>query len=225
MSRNSVTDAITGQETAFAHLALSGTMNDREAAGLDQHRAAVSEELSDHEAEGTPPLHPGRDQILARLWELANLSPEETRGSISGQIKAMTMIATIQGLLPGRINNRQRSPAPAQLAPPAAKAQMYVSEAMRRGPAAGSQPGESVTAVEAQPTPPPLPEPPGNPANHVSTANQDHGDTAQQDPSPYPNGVIAVPNGVGLGLDAYSSTTSPLRPPFAPPKRRFGPGR
>jgi hypothetical protein len=66
-----VTDPITDQEIAYAHLILSGTMNDRsaaEAAGLNpdtaaytrakprvrdymsQHRAAVTEKLVDQEA-------------------------------------------------------------------------------------------------------------------------------------------------------------------------------
>jgi hypothetical protein len=37
----------------------------------------------------TPGLEIGRDQILARYWELANLSPEETKGSITGQLNAL----------------------------------------------------------------------------------------------------------------------------------------
>jgi hypothetical protein len=37
-------------------------------------------------------LNLGRDQILARLWELATLSHEATRGIIAGQIKALSMI-------------------------------------------------------------------------------------------------------------------------------------
>jgi hypothetical protein len=113
-----VSDPITDQEIAFAHLVLSGTMNDRraaEAVGLNsdtaaytkakprvraymiEHRAAVNEKLVDQQAdlsrlprlaegrtvEGLRSLNLGRDQILARLWELANLSHEETRGSIA----------------------------------------------------------------------------------------------------------------------------------------------
>ena len=30
-----------------------------------------------------------RNQILNRYWELANLTPEQTKGNISGQLKAL----------------------------------------------------------------------------------------------------------------------------------------
>jgi hypothetical protein len=121
MPKNTVTDPITGQEMAFAHLIMSGTMNDRQAAeavGLNpetaaytkakprvraymtEHRAAVKERLVDQEADGLRKLNLGRDQILARLWELATLSHEATRGIIAGQIKALSMIVAIEGLIP-----------------------------------------------------------------------------------------------------------------------------
>ena len=123
MPKNKVTDPITDQEIAFAHLILSGTMNDRraaEAVGLNpdtaaytkakprvraymlEHRAAIREKLVDHEADGLRRLNLGRDQILDRLWELATLSHEATRGSIAGQIKALAMIVAIEGLIPDR---------------------------------------------------------------------------------------------------------------------------
>jgi hypothetical protein len=120
MPKNTVTDPITDQEIAFAHLVLSGTTTDRraaEAVGLNpdtaaytkakprvraymlEHRAAVRGKLVDQEAdlsrlprlavgravEGLRKLNLGRDQILARLWELATLSHEATRGIIAGQ--------------------------------------------------------------------------------------------------------------------------------------------
>ncbi|MGA3226997.1 MAG: hypothetical protein ABSC65_24740, partial [Acidobacteriaceae bacterium] len=103
MPKNTVGDPITDQEMAFAHLVLSGTMNDRQAAGLNpdtaaytkskprvrdymiEHRNAVSEKLVDLEVEGLRKLNLGRDQVLARLWELAKLSHEVTRGTIAGQ--------------------------------------------------------------------------------------------------------------------------------------------
>lgn len=85
----------------------------------------------------------GRDHILARLWHLANLTPEATRGSIAGQIKALSIIVAIEGLIP----DRQNTPAHMQPAAPPVKAQMYASQWMRREPQAeGTEPPETVTA-------------------------------------------------------------------------------
>jgi hypothetical protein len=143
MPKNTVSDPITDQEMAYAHLIMSGTMNDRraaEAVGLNpdsaayikskprvraymaEHRAAVRERLVDQEAEGLRKLNLGRDQILARLWELANLSHEATRGTIAGQVKALSMILAIEGLIPsGNMNDRRLRPSGTQpAAPPAA---------------------------------------------------------------------------------------------------------
>ena len=64
----------------------------------------------DQEADGLRKLNLGRDQILTRLWELATLSHEATRGSIAGQIKALSMILAIEGLIPSGINARRLSP-------------------------------------------------------------------------------------------------------------------
>jgi hypothetical protein len=78
-----------------------------------EHRAAVSERLVDQEAdlsrravEGLRKLNLGRDQILTRLWELATLSHEATRGIIAGRIKALSMIVAIEGLVPSAMNDR-----------------------------------------------------------------------------------------------------------------------
>src|SRR5271170_4980856 len=138
MPKNTVADPITDQEMAFAHLIMSGAMNDRraaEAVGLNpetaaytkskprvrdymiEHRAAVRERLVDQEADGLRKLNLGRDQILARLWELANLSHEATRGIIAGQIKALAMIVAIEGLIP----DRRSSPSGTQPAAPPVK--------------------------------------------------------------------------------------------------------
>src|SRR5277367_968008 len=144
MPKNTVTDPITDQEMAFVHLILSGTMNDRraaEAVGLNpetaaytkskprvraymmEHRAAVSERLVDQEVEGLRKLNLGRDQILARLWELATLSHEATRGIIAGQIKALSMIVAIEGLIP----DRRLSPSLTQPAVPRVEPDIYAS--------------------------------------------------------------------------------------------------
>ena len=121
MPKNNVADPITDQEIAFARLVLSGTMTDRraaEAVGLNpdtaaytkakprvraymlEHRAAVQQKLVEQETEQVRRVQLGRDQILGRLWEIANLSPEMTRGSITGQVKALSMIMAIEGLVP-----------------------------------------------------------------------------------------------------------------------------
>jgi hypothetical protein len=138
MPKNPVIDPITDQEIAFAHLIMSGTMNDRsaaEAAGLNpataaytkakprvraymaEHRAAVNQKLVDQQAEELSQFSIGRERILTRLWELALLSPEVTRGSMTGQMKALSMIVAIEGLIPdrrlGRIATKPASP-PAQ---------------------------------------------------------------------------------------------------------------
>jgi hypothetical protein len=69
---------------------------------MREHRAAVTEKLADQEAQGLRKLNLGRDQILNRLWELATLSHEVTRGAITGPIKALSMIIAIEGLIPDR---------------------------------------------------------------------------------------------------------------------------
>ena len=130
MPKNKVTDLITDQEIAFARLILSGTMTDRraaEAVGLNpdtaaytkakprvraymlEHRAAVQQQLVEQDSDLSRRavdeqrrLNLNREQVLARLWEIANLSPEMTRGSITGQVKALAMIVAIEGLIPDR---------------------------------------------------------------------------------------------------------------------------
>ena len=183
MPKNTVSDPITDQEMAFAHLILSGTMNDRraaEAVGLNpetaaytkakprvraymiEHRAAVSERLADQEAEGLRKLNLGRDQILARLWELANLNPEATRGSMAGQIKALAMIVAIEGLIPSRtMNDRRISPSETQPAVPPVNAQIYNSEWRRKQQhePVGEEPGDLVAATKTPPAAPQVPHP------------------------------------------------------------------
>src|ERR1700691_5559132 len=103
MPKNKVNDPITDQEIAFARLVLSGAMTDRhaaEAVGLNpdsaaytkakpcvraymlEHRAAVEQRPVQQEADlsrdGQHQPNPSREQVLDRLWELANLSPEMT---------------------------------------------------------------------------------------------------------------------------------------------------
>src|ERR1700690_3280949 len=135
MPKKKVSDPITDQEMAFARLILSGAMTDRhaaEAVGLNpdsaaytkskprvraymlEHRAAVQQQLVQQEADGLRRLSLDREQVLARLWEIANLSPEMTRNSITGQVKALSMIIAMQNFIPDPKAVSEKSPVPAK---------------------------------------------------------------------------------------------------------------
>jgi hypothetical protein len=82
-----------------------------------KHRAAVQQQLVQQEADGLRRLNLDREKVMDRLWEIANLSPDMTRGSITGQVKALSMIVAMQNLIPDRraISSEKKSPpAPAE---------------------------------------------------------------------------------------------------------------
>src|ERR1700689_2686263 len=168
MPKNKVHDPITDQENAFASLVLSGAMTDRraaEAVGLNpdsaaytkskprvraymlEHRAAVQQQLVQQEAEGLRRLNLDREQVLARLWAIANLSPEMTRGSVTGQVKALSMIVAMENFIP------DRPPIPSEKkSPPAPTAQIYASAWRREQQAATTehQPGPAPAKQEQE---------------------------------------------------------------------------
>ena len=236
MPKNTVTDPITDQEVAFAHLILSGTMNDRraaEAVGLNpdtadytksrtrvrdymiEHRAAVSERLADQQADGLRKLNLGRDQILARLWELATLSHEVTRGSITGQIKALSMIVAIEGLIPSATkNDRRLSPSQTQPAAPPVKAQIYKAEWLRKQQhqSAGGEPGDPVAASEAPPAASQVP----GPAPKTSSPNLHQNQPGPINPFINPERSNQVPAAANSVFDAALNTASSFRLPLSP---------
>jgi hypothetical protein len=213
MPKNTVSDPITDQEMAFAHLVLSGTMNDR--------RAAVRERLVDQEAGGLRQLSLGRDQILARLWELANLSPEATRGSIAGQVKALSMIVAIEGLIPKPDLARRLSPSGSQPAAPPVKAQIYESEWLRKQQhqAAPEESGDPFVAAEPQPAAPQAPDPEPPPPLHQ---NFDPNQPSLANPFINPQPLNRVPGATGSVLDAVLDRASSSRPSFSPNRRFSG---
>ncbi len=184
MPKNQVSDLITDQEIAFAHLILSGTMTDRraaEAVGLNpdtasytkakpcvraymlEHRAAVQQQLVEQETDLSrlPRLAAGRavdglrqqdlwrQQVLDRLWEIANLPAEVTRGSISGQVKAISMIVAIEGLIPDRRAGSKNN----QSAPPPSQPDIYPAAWLRRqqGETIDPRPGPALVEEEDEP--------------------------------------------------------------------------
>ncbi len=165
MPKNKVNDPITDQEIAFARLVLSGAMTDRhaaEAVGLNpdsaaytkskprvraymlEHRAAVQQQLVQQEAEGMHRRNLDREKVLDRLWEIANLSPDMTRGSITGQVKALSMIVAMQNFIPDRraISSEKKS------APATTNAQIDTAEWLR-----GQQATTPATTNDPQPGP------------------------------------------------------------------------
>jgi hypothetical protein len=148
MPKNQVSDPITDQEIAFANLVLAGNMTDRRAAedaGLNpdtaaytkakprvhaymiERRAAMHERLVQQEAEEVRRLNQSRERVLARLWDIANLDPEMTRNSMSAQIKALSMIVAIEGLIPSGTNDRRAGSAQNKPAPPLVHPQVDAS--------------------------------------------------------------------------------------------------
>jgi hypothetical protein len=246
-----VTDPITDQEIAFAHLILSGTMTDRraaEAVGLNpesaaytkakprvraymiEHRAAVRERLVDQEADGLRKLNFGRDQVLNRLWELATLSHQATRGSIVGQMKALAMIAAIEGLIP----DRRRTPFETQPAAPPVEADIYAAKWLReqQHQAACGEPDDPIAEAEAQSAAPqpaparsgvPEPEPALNLAAPPPSPDQNFEQKPDRNqpglPTPLlPHASNWVPQATGSGFEALLES----RQPFSIKKGRFG---
>jgi hypothetical protein len=249
MPKNTVTDPITDQEMAFVHLILSGTMTDRQAAEavglnpdtaaytkakprvrayMNEHRAAVREKLVDQEVEGLRKLNIGRDQILDRLWELATLSHEVTRGIIAGQIKALAMIIAIEGLIP----DRRFSPSGTQPAAPPVEPDIYPSAWLRKQQhkPVGEEPTDPVAATKAQPAAPhvpvpePTPEPTPKPSNETSFPNLGN-QPSPVNPFINPRSPNWVPDATGNIFDAVLDRGSSLRLSFSPDKRFSGPRR
>jgi hypothetical protein len=245
MPKNTVTDPITDQEMAYAHLIMSGTMTDRQAAEavglnpetaaytkakprvrayMNEHRAAVRAKLVDQEAQGLRKLNISRDQILDRLWELATLSHEATRGTIAGQIKALAMIIAIEGLIP----DRRFSPSGTQPAVPPVEPDIYPSAWLRKQQqqAAGEESGEAT--AEAQPAAPHVPEstpePAPKPPNETSFPNLGN-QPSPLNPFINPGSPNWVPDATGHVFDAVLDRGSSLRLSFSPDKRFSGPRR
>ncbi len=180
MPKNKVSDPITDQEIAFARLILSGAMTDRRAAesvGLNpdsaaytkakprvrayllEHRAAVQQQFVQQEVDGLRRFSLDREQVLARLWQLANLGPEMTRGSITGQVKVLSIIVAMENFIPD-----PRAVASEKKSAPAATPQIYKSAWLRE---------QQAKTIDPQPSPAQQEEAPPDPGpDHSTIANR-----------------------------------------------------
>jgi hypothetical protein len=226
MPKNQVSDPITDQEIAFAHLVLSGTMTDRqaaEAAGLNpdtasytktkprvrdymlEHRAAVCKQLVQQETEAVRQLNIVREQVLTRLWEIAKMSPELTRNSVTGQVKALSMIIAIEGLIPDR-----RAGASDNKSTPSAKPNTYVSKWLRelQGETTDPQPTPDLVPDEDPDlSPGAAADAPSDPTSDSNELNPVHPAPETTPSSPYARVPDSAPD---------------LRLPFHIQKNRFG---
>jgi hypothetical protein len=194
-----------------------------------EHRIAVKERLVDQEAEGLRKLNLGRDQILTRLWELATLSHEATRGTIAGQIKALSMILAIEGLIP----DRRLSPSRTQPAAPPVEPDIYSPDWLRKQQhePASEESGDPVAAT-TQPAalqvsdpeldPKPTPKPAPTSANDWSFPNLDPKPTSPLNPFIKPQAQNRVPAATGLTFDAVLDRVDPIRLSFSPDRRFSG---
>jgi hypothetical protein len=225
MPKNKVSDPITDQEIAFARLILSGAMTDRhaaEAVGLNpdsaaytkskprvraymlEHRAAVQQELVQQEADGLHRLNLDREQVLARLWEIANLSPEVTRGSVTGQVKALSMIVAMQNFIPDRraVSSEKKSP------PTPTRPQIYPAAWLGK---------QQATSIHPQPNPaPPVPACRGA----QQEARREDG-PATPEPKHTPGSAGVAPPNPGPSQSAFANSLSPSQ---ASPVAPYGPG-
>jgi hypothetical protein len=242
MSNNNITDLITDQEIAFALLVLSGTMTDSRAAevvGLNpdtaadiqsrpgvrdfifKHRAATQQQLVEHGPEELRPFSVGRDRVLARLWDIANMEPEKTRNSMAAQVKAISMIVAIEGLIPAR------SPVSAQNEPatPPVHPGFYKSEWLRiqeNGENADPHPIPAAHQLEAQEE--------AAPELQSAPCRADEATPSSPDPTPNPgessffgDPVKHLPSTSSVPRVPTADYFAPdTRVPFSIDKNRFG---
>jgi hypothetical protein len=193
------------------------------------HRAAVQQQLVQQEAdlsrlsrpaveravEGQRRLNLDREQVLARLWEIANLSPEVTRGSVTGQVKAISMIVAMENFIP----DRRAASSEKESAPAPAKPQIYVAEWLRE---------QQAKTIDPQPTAAPVQEEvqqedssavPARPACPGEPWSSPRDVPRKPDPAPGSAGVAPPSSG-----PSQSTLANPLSPAQAPAPGPYGPG-
>src|ERR1700677_5045473 len=106
-------------------------------------QATVQQQLVEQDTRELPRFNVGRDQVLRRLWEIANMDPEMTRSSMSAQVKAISMIVAIESLIP----DRRAVAAQSKSVPPPVHPGFYKAAWLRQ-----------LEGENAEPQPPPAPD-------------------------------------------------------------------
>jgi hypothetical protein len=187
-----------------------------------EHRAAVQQQLVQQEADlsrlsrpaveravdGLHRLNLDRQQVLARLWQIANLSPEITRGSVTGQVKALSMIIAMQNFIPARPGlpwdrravSTENNPAPAPV-----NAQIYQAEWLRK---------QQATTTDSQPTPP-VPARRGAPQEEASACPGVPWSEPGPAPGPVAEPALPAPACRGSEVEWAPLDPAPSQPTFA----------
>jgi hypothetical protein len=235
-----VNDLITDQEIAFARLILAGTMTDRAAAqtvGLNpdtaaytkakprvraymvERRAAIQQQLVDQETdlsrcavEELRRKNQWRQKVLDRLWEIAALPAEVTRGSITGQVKAISMIVAIEGLIPDRRAGSAQKNSATPPTPPDIYADLLREQ---QGKTIDPQPVTSIAEEEDAPGHA-EPEPAPAPAEDAPGSTFDSRDLAFANSLNFSETTPSAPHA------PISAAAPDARVPFSIKKNRFG---
>jgi hypothetical protein len=230
MHENNVSDLMTGQEIAFAYLLLSGKMTDRQAAEavcLDpdtaadiktkprfraymlEHRAAVEQQLVEQDTQELRRLNLSRDRVLTRLWDIADLEPERTRNGMSAQVKAISMIVAIEGLIPDRHSARRAVSAQNKTAPSPVAASFYKAAWNRtQQDGENADPGPFPAPAQQDEQEEAAPEPQSAPAHA-----DDPPPVSSPTPDPTPN--LSESSFFGPPLNPTQTTSSVPRVPMA----------
>jgi hypothetical protein len=123
-----------------------------------EHRTAVEQQLIDEAVDEQRRLKQTRDRVLARLWAIADLDFEVTRGSASAQVKALSMIVAIEGLIPDRHMDRRAAAAQNKPAHSPVTAEIYQAEWLRQQKEQNVDPHPALAEQESAPGPQPAQE-------------------------------------------------------------------
>ena len=181
----------------------------------------ITEQVLDQETERQRRKDLRREQVLDRLWEISKMSPEMTRGSITGQVKALAMIVAIEGLIP----DRRAGSVEKNSAPPLPEVNIYPAAWLGRQQEKSTdpQPDPAVAQGEEEPgltepetpfpsagDPPPPPAPTPNPIQNPSVSAFASRFSSSETTSTPPHAPSFVPD---------------TRVPFSIKRNPFGPRR
>ena len=168
---------------------------------LLEHTAAVRQQFVEQDADLSRiaveravdqqnQLSQNRERLLARLWEIADLTSEITRGNMSSQVRALSLIAAVEGHIPDRrAASAQNKPAPPPT--PDIYAAAWLREQQENGvPPADPAQQEAAPEPQSPPGSADAPPPLSNPTVDLTPSTDS---ASPSSPSPRASSVPRVP--------------------------------